>query len=202
MHSTHLKCWLILPNLSPKKLEPIYTSTKNAYKCLFPNNLLDNFYYLILENCQCDGEGIHFIAPIFISSTIREVDHLFECFSGPCIFIPVDLKKFFLFMVVNLSLPYFFPSEACLSILFAMHFTIKSVKPQTAYLFHYGFWVSFATYKVFIPIKYPSMAFSNIFMVCVFIFKFYYNWNLFWWEKYESIFTFFPNGQPVAHIIH
>ena len=34
---------------------------------------------------------MHFIILIFISFIIREVDHLFECFSGPLLFLLIDL---------------------------------------------------------------------------------------------------------------
>lgn len=65
---------------------------------------------------------------------------------------------------VNLPLLYFLLSKACLSTSLATYFTIKSVKPQTVYLFHYGFWVLFATYKGFILIKYSSIVFFLIFL--------------------------------------
>ena len=92
-----------------RNLEPIYTSISNEQRGPFPN-LLVSLEYLIFENCLCCGGRMHFIILIFISFIIREVDHLFECFSGPLLFFTHwFVETLFILWIVNVSLSYFPP---------------------------------------------------------------------------------------------
>lgn len=152
------KMFVAIAKLLSKKLEPIYISTSSVRKCLFPN-LLANSKYLIFADCQCDVRRAHPIVPTFISFIIREIDHLFEGCSGSLLFFSLICSSSF-YLMESKSTSVIFSPKGSLSFDFICSvFYYKSVKPQAVYLFHYGFWVSFATYKGFILIKYSSIVF-------------------------------------------
>lgn len=129
-----------------KKLKPFILLSSVDENAYFPTSLpaLSIWSLKTVHMMGMGGRGIRFIV-VFNSFITRKVDHLFESCLYSLLSPLTDVAAIAILWIVNVSLSYFSPSEACLSALSAMNFTIKSVKPQTAYLFHYGFWVSFAT---------------------------------------------------------
>ena len=104
--------FLGIARLFSKVVIPIYTSTSNEQRGPFPY-LLVSLEYLIFENCLCCGGRIHFIILIFISFIIREVDHLFEWFSGPLLFFAHwFVETLFVLWILNASLSYFSPRQS------------------------------------------------------------------------------------------
>lgn len=183
--------------LSNKKLEPFYNSTSNVWKCPFPNlcqlGLFDLWKLSVWwgENTfLCSN--FHFFYYWRGWSSFWMLSKVFAFF----VFLLICRCSFYLMDNKCISVIISSPSEACLSTLFAMDFTIKICKTLNCLSFP----LPFLGLVCHFLIKYSS-SFFLIFSWFGFLHLNFIPSGIYSGERSMNPF-FFPNGQPVAHIIY